>query len=274
MASLPWVCSPASAASACDARVGLERGVVGAGRVVDEVEQRVDAVGEALAHGGDDAALARDDLRDAEAAEVLLVLRQRGSDHGGARRGRQLDGEAADAAGRAGHEQHVALVEVERVDGGHGGDPGQRRGPRRRQVDAVGHGRDRGLLGDGDQLGPGAVARGRVGVRQEAEDLVAGLEARHGVADLLDHAGVVAAEGDRVLVLDAHLGEHPGGDRVVDRVGGGGVHAHEHVVGGRGRGGQVRAEGRSGLGAIDGDGAHGGLVSGAHGASEVLAVEL
>ena len=124
----------------------------------------------------------------------------------------------------------------------------------------VGHGRDRELLGDGDQLGPGAVAHGRVGVQQEPEDLVAGLVAADGGAGLLDHAGVVAAEDDGVLVLDAHLGEQPGGDRVVDRVDRGGVHAHEHLVVGRGRRGEVLAQGGVGFGAVEGDGAHGGLL--------------
>ena len=84
---------------------------------------------------------------------------------------------------------------------------------------------------------------GRVGVQDEPEDLVAGLVAADGGADLLDHAGVVAAEDDRVFVLDAHSGEHAGGDPVVDRVDRRGVHAHEDLVLGRGGLGQVLAQG-------------------------------
>ena len=71
---------------------------------------------------------------------------------------------------------------------------------------------------------------GRVACGDEAEDLVAGREAADTIADLLDDAGVVAAERDGKLVLD-HVLEHPGGDRVVDRVGRGGADAHEHLAG-------------------------------------------
>jgi hypothetical protein len=113
----------------------------------------------------------------------------------------ELDGHAADAARGTGHEQHVDRRELERVDGGHGGDARQRRGASDRQVDAVGRAGDRELVGDGDQLGPGAVVHGRVGVQQEPVDLVAGAVAVDGGAGLLDHAGVVASEDDGVVVL-------------------------------------------------------------------------
>lgn len=94
-----------------DARAVLERGVVRARRVGDEVEQRVDAVGEALAVRGDDVAPARDDLADAEAAEELLVLGQRRRDDRGAGLGGELDREAADAAsGAASRSQLVSPV--------------------------------------------------------------------------------------------------------------------------------------------------------------------
>ena len=85
------------------AAAGLQRGGVGVEavrRVGDELEQGVDAVGVALAHGRRDVALARDQLADAEVAQVLLVLGQGGSDDRRAGVGGELDGEAADAAGR------------------------------------------------------------------------------------------------------------------------------------------------------------------------------
>jgi hypothetical protein len=50
--------------------------------------------------------------------------------------------------------------------------------------------------------------------------------------------GVVAAEDHGVPVLDAHLRERPGGDRVVDRVARRRVHAVEQLV--VGRGGQTK----------------------------------
>lgn len=83
-----------------------------------------------------------------------------------------------------------------------------------------------------------------VGVQEEAEDLVTGRVAGDARADLLDDAGVVATEGDGVLVLDAQLGEHPGGDAVVDGVGGGCLHPDQHLALTRRRGGQVVAGGR------------------------------
>jgi hypothetical protein len=55
------------------------------------------------------------------------------------------------------------------------------------QGDSIGDRRDGELLGHGDQLGPGAVTDGGVGVQQKAEDPVAGLEAAEGGgAGLLD----------------------------------------------------------------------------------------
>jgi hypothetical protein len=67
---------------------------------------------------------------------------------------------------------------------------------------------DEHVLGDGDQLRPASVADGRIGVEEEPEDLVADGVAGDLGPDLLDHADVVAAEGDGVLVLDPHLFEH------------------------------------------------------------------
>jgi hypothetical protein len=93
-------------------------------------------------------------------------------------------------------------------------------------------------------------------VHQEAEDLVAGRVAGDACADLLDHARVVPAERDGVLVLDAHLGEHPGGDAVVDRVGGRGQNPHEHLARARSRGGKVVAGDRRRAGFLERDGLH------------------
>ncbi len=90
---------------------------------------------------------------------------------------------------------------------------------------------DRGVFGDGDELCPASFADGRVRVEQEAEDVVAHLVVPHVVSDLLDDTGVVTAEDDREVVVDAHLLEHSGGDPVVDWVDGGRVDAHEDLVG-------------------------------------------
>ena len=68
-----------------------------------------------------------------------------------------------------------------------------------------------------------------VGVHHEAVDLVADGVAGHVGADLLDGAGVVAAQDHRELVLD-HVLEHAGGDGVVDRVGRRGTHPYEDLV--------------------------------------------
>jgi hypothetical protein len=69
--------------------------------VVHQVEDRVEAVGVALAGGRGEVAVAGQQLADAELAQVGLVLGQRRGDDGGAGTGGELDGEAADAAGRA-----------------------------------------------------------------------------------------------------------------------------------------------------------------------------
>ena len=101
-------------------------------------------------------------------AQVLVVLGQRGREDRGAGTRGELDGEAADAAGRADHEHRVALGERERVDGGEGGDPGQRSGAGRRDVDARGHTADRALR-DGDELRPCAVAHAASSSRSAVE---------------------------------------------------------------------------------------------------------
>jgi hypothetical protein len=95
-------------------------------------------------------------------------------------------------------------------------------------------------------------------VRDEAEHRVARSEAAP--AGLLDDAGEVAAEDDRELVLD-HALQHPGGDRVVDRVDRGRLHADEQLsVAGLGRG--QLAQGGRGVEGIEREGAHASRSSG------------
>jgi hypothetical protein len=113
------------------------------------------------------------------------------------------------------------------------------------------------------EFGPGAVVGGRVGVQQEAEDLIAGREAGHFGAGVLDGACVVAPERDGVLVLDAHTGKQAGRDRAVDRIDRGGVYAHEHLVGGGSGFRQILARAGLGVGLVERDGSHVGLLSGA-----------
>jgi hypothetical protein len=66
-------------------------------------------------------------------------------------------------------------------------------------------------------------------VPDEAKDLVACAVAADAGADLLDHAGEVATERDRELVL-GHAPQHPAGDRPVDRVDRGRSQAHANLV--------------------------------------------
>jgi hypothetical protein len=154
--------------------------------------------------------------------------------------GGELDREAADASGGADDQHTVAAVELERVDRRQRRDPRQRRGAGRGDVDAVGDACGRGHR---DQLGPAAVAHGRIGVPEEPEDGVARGHAADARSGLLDHAGVVPAERDRELVLD-HAVEHPGRDRIVDGVDRRRLHAHEHLgVARRGLGHVVAQDG-------------------------------
>jgi hypothetical protein len=81
-------------------------GVAGEG---DEVEDRVEAVEVALARGCGEVAVAGQQLADAELAQAGLVFGQRRGDDGGAGAGGELDGDAADAAGRADDQHRVAV---------------------------------------------------------------------------------------------------------------------------------------------------------------------
>jgi hypothetical protein len=92
---------------------------------------------------------------------------------------------------------------------------------------SVGH---RLVLGDRDELGPAAVVDGGVGVQQPSVDLVAGGVAGDGRADLLDDAGVVAAQDDRELIGEHGL-EVAGGDAGVDWVDRGGLDPDQQLPG-------------------------------------------
>jgi hypothetical protein len=84
--------------------------------------------GTELADGRGDVAVAREDVADAELAQEALVLGQGRRENAGPCPGGELDGEAADAAGGARHQEHVAVGERERVDERQGSDAGRRRG--------------------------------------------------------------------------------------------------------------------------------------------------
>ena len=91
-----------------------------------------------------------------------------------ARAGRELDEEAADAAGRSDHQHGLAAGRRQRVARGEGGEPRERRGSGALQCRCWrGFGGDEVVLGDGDQLGPAAVVDVRVREGEEAVDLVA-----------------------------------------------------------------------------------------------------
>ena len=117
-----------------------------------------------VAHGGGEVAVAGQQFAEAELAQVGLVLGECRRDDGCAGAGRELDGEAADAARRADDQHRVPVGEVERVEREQGGDAGERRGAGDRDVDAFGRPSNEHVLRDGDQLGPASVVRGRVGV--------------------------------------------------------------------------------------------------------------
>jgi hypothetical protein len=92
-------------------------------------------------------------------------------------------------------------------------------------------------------------------MQQEPEHLVPGGIAVDRGTGLLDHAGVVAAQHHRELVLD-HASEDAAGDEGVDRVDRGGPDADQQLVvadlGGR----QVLAQAGWGVEAVQGEGAH------------------
>jgi hypothetical protein len=92
-------------------------------------------------------------------------------------------------------------------------------------------------------------------VKHEAEDLVADLVAADTRADPLDLAGEVAADGDRELVLGV-LPQTAGRDEHVHWIDGGGASAHEKLVVADRRLGQVLAQDRLRVKAVEGKGSH------------------
>ena len=183
----------------------------------------------ALAHGRGDVAVAVDDLGDPEAAQIVPVLGQPGGDHGGPGADGQLHREATHPAAGPDHQHGGALAQAQGVVGGQGGEAGQGRRPGLAHVDAgrlAGH---RKVLGHHDQLRPGALMHGGVGMQQEPEHGIPGGMAVDRGAGLLDHAGVVAAQHHRELVVD-HAPEDAAGDEGVDRVDRGGPDADQQLV--------------------------------------------
>ena len=96
------------------------------GRVGDEVESASTPSGWRSRTAATMSPCAVEHLGHAEAAQVVLVFGESRGDDGGAGVDGELDGEAADAAGRAHDQQAVAFGELERVDRRERGDAGQR----------------------------------------------------------------------------------------------------------------------------------------------------
>jgi hypothetical protein len=83
--------------------------------VVDEVEERVDAIGMALAHELGDFAVARGTSLTPSSRRKVSSSASAGARMRAPARAANLDGQAADAARGTHHEQHVALGEIERA---------------------------------------------------------------------------------------------------------------------------------------------------------------
>ncbi len=95
-------------------------------------------------------------------------------------------------------------------------------------------------------------------MQDEAEHVGPGGERRTGPG-LRDDPGEVAAEDDGELVLEGAL-EHPGGDRVVDRVDRGGLDPHEHLAVTRDGIGEL-GQGGGSVEAVEAEGAHAHIVT-------------
>jgi hypothetical protein len=96
----------------------------------------------AVADRGDDVAVTVEVLGDAEFVQVVGVLGGRRSDDRGPGSGSELDGEAADAAGRADDQDRFSLGEPERVDARECRDASDWRDAGRGEVDRGGFRRD------------------------------------------------------------------------------------------------------------------------------------
>ena len=168
----------------------------------DDVHDRVDPVGMGFPYCCRDVRVPIDELRDAEPAQVVLVLGKRRGDHVRARLSGELDEEAADASGGPDDEDGLSFGGRQRVEGSDRADRRERRAFR-----------------DGDELCPASVVHGRVGVEGEAKNLVAGAVAADSDADPLDDSGEVAAEGNGEYMLD-HVLQRTRCDENVHRVDG------------------------------------------------------
>src|SRR5215207_1830354 len=127
--------------------------------------------------------------RTAQPVEVVTVLGERRSDHVRACCSRELDEEAADAAGRSDDQNGLALSRRERVEGRERRERGERRCPSAGKVQAWRLRRYLVVFRDDDQVRPAALVRGRVGMADEAEDLVADLVPADVGAHLVDDTG-------------------------------------------------------------------------------------
>ncbi|HEX8580830.1 MAG TPA: hypothetical protein VF640_00795, partial [Acidimicrobiales bacterium] len=146
----------AGAAGGGDGAAGLQGRAEGGG-VAGGVQDLVDALRcDGRDRGGDVAGVV-DGVRSAEAADVLLLPGAGGADDGRPGGGSELDGDGADAAGRAGDEHGLARLDAQRLQGVVGGHARQADDGGVRRVDAGGHGGDGGR-GQCDVLGEGAVA--------------------------------------------------------------------------------------------------------------------
>nr|WP_254696283.1 hypothetical protein [Lysobacter enzymogenes] len=140
------------------------------------------------AHALDAAVVVGHRLR-AERAQVVVVGRGGGADHARAPGHRQLHRDAAQRAGGAVDEQGVAGADLELAQGGVRGLAGRGQGA----GDRPGHGvRLVHQLVDRHRQRFGVTHR-----RGPAHHFVAGLEAAHAGADLIDHAGELVAEPAR-----------------------------------------------------------------------------
>ena len=182
-----------------------------------------------LADRGGDVDIPVEQLRGAQLSQIVVIFGERRRDYVRARRGCQLHGEAPDASGRADDEDRVALGESEGVDARDGGQSRDGRGPGFREADAARLGRDEVVLRERDQLGPATGLHGRIGMEHEAEDLVADPIAADTASDLLHHAGEVATERHRELVLEHSL-QRAHRNEAVDGIDRRGMHTDDDLV--------------------------------------------
>ena len=186
------------------AEVGERDDVPGAAGELDElgqhpapgdVERDVNAVGRERANPLDEA-LAVGDRLGPQRAQVVVVGRTGGADHARAARHGQLNRGAADAAGGAVDEQRAADPHAELVKRPRGRlDSGRQRG----SGGEVKRRRDRRVVGQHRQLGLGRSLGG------QAEHPIADGHVRHALAELVDDARRLVAQGLRELLVHQAL---------------------------------------------------------------------